>query len=137
MAVCVHVLSRERNQNAAASIVSPTCGYQSAKFDSNEYGLMGTHRYQPMILQNGCLAISKTLGNLLALFAVQHNATKIRVHGMALVETQAVLGDHIELAAKNTPSFAVNAAETISRCARHDDVVELTCARDMLHARLV
>lgn len=67
-----------------------------------------------MVLQNGCLAVSETFGNFLAFFAVQHNATKVWIYSVALVEAQTVLGDHVELAAKNAPRFAVHAAKAIS-----------------------
>lgn len=67
-----------------------------------------------MILQNDSLAIPKTLSDLLPLFTIQDNAAEVRVYSVALVETQAVLSDHVELAAKDTPSFSVNAAETVS-----------------------
>lgn len=110
--VYVQVLSRERNQNAAASMVSPTFERQPNWVRVGDH--IGTNRYQPMVLQNGCFAVSKTFGNLLALFAVQHNATKVWIYSVALVEAQTVLCDHVELAAKNAPRFAVHAARPIS-----------------------
>ena len=54
-----------------------------------------------MILQNRRLAIPKTLGDFPPLLAIQHHAAEIRVNSMALIETQAVLRDHIKFAAES------------------------------------
>lgn len=68
-----------------------------------------TYRDQAVILQDGRLAVTETLGDLLALFAIQHDAAEIWVHGMALVEAQTILRDHVELAAEDGECFAVDA----------------------------
>lgn len=68
-----------------------------------------TYGDQAVVLQDGRLAVTKTLSDFLALFAVQHDASEIWVHGMALVEAQTILRDHVELAAEDGKRFAVNA----------------------------
>jgi len=60
-----------------------------------------TYRDKTVVLQNNSLAISQTLRDLPSLLAIQHYAAKVLVHGVVLVEAQAVLGDHIELAAED------------------------------------
>lgn len=62
-----------------------------------------------MVLQDSRLAVTETLGDLLALLAVEHDASEIRVHGMALVEAQTVLRDHVELAAEDGKCLAIDA----------------------------
>lgn len=54
-----------------------------------------------MVLQNSSLSVAKALRDPLAFLSVEHNATKLRVNRVVLIETQAVLRDHIELSPKH------------------------------------
>jgi hypothetical protein len=54
-----------------------------------------------VVLQDDSLAITQTLRDPPALLAIQHHSAEILVHGVVFVEAQAVLGDHVELAAED------------------------------------
>jgi hypothetical protein len=62
-----------------------------------------------VVLQDDSLAISQTLRDPPSLLAIQHDPAEILVHGVVFVEAQAVLGDHVELAAEDREGFAVDA----------------------------
>jgi len=68
-----------------------------------------TYRDEAVVLQDDGLAIPETLCDFLAFFAVQHHSAKVLVDGVVFVEAQAVLGDHVELAAEDREGFAVDA----------------------------
>lgn len=74
-----------------------------------------THRQQAMILQDDSLAITQVRGDALALLAIEHDAAELRVHGMALVEAQRVLRDHVQLASKDGESLTVHAVRVAWR----------------------
>jgi len=60
-----------------------------------------TYRQEAVVLQDDGLAITQTLRDPPALLAIQHHSAEILVHGVVFVEAQAVLGDHVELAAED------------------------------------
>ena len=61
-----------------------------------------------MVLQDSSLPVTETLSDLPPLFAVQDHASKVGIYSMTFVESQAVLGHHVELPAKDRECFAVN-----------------------------
>lgn len=62
-----------------------------------------------MVLQNDGLSITKMLGNTLSLLTIKDDASKLWVYGVVLVESQAVLGDHVELSAEDAEGLAIDA----------------------------
>jgi hypothetical protein len=62
-----------------------------------------------VVLKDDCLSIPEMRSDLLAFFAVKHHASELRIHGVVFVEAQAVLCNHIKLAAEHGERFAVHA----------------------------
>jgi hypothetical protein len=73
-----------------------------------------------VVLQDNSFAISQTLRDPSPLLAIQHHSAEVLVDGVVFVEAQAVLGDHVELAAEDREGFAVDAVvgRDISLCGR-------------------
>lgn len=69
-----------------------------------------------MVLENSGLAVTEGLGNPPALFGVDYNALEVGVYRVRLVESQGVLGDHVELPAERREGLARNAVGVAGRC---------------------
>ena len=77
---------------------------------------VSAYRDEAVILQNGRFPIAQTFSNFPAFLAVQDHASKVWIHSMALVESQAILSHHIELPAKYRERFPVDTGMCQPRC---------------------
>lgn len=60
-----------------------------------------------MILKNDSLAVAKMLGDLLTLFSIKNNTSKLGIHSMVFIESERVLCNHVQLAAKGRKRLSV------------------------------
>jgi hypothetical protein len=61
-----------------------------------------------MVLQNNRLAVSQVLCDPSPFLSIEHNAAKLRIHSVALIESQRVLGHHIQFPAEGRESLAID-----------------------------
>ena len=66
-----------------------------------------TYCEQSMVLEDNSFSISKVSCDSLAFFPIENDASELWIHSVILVESQAVLGDHIELSTEHRECLAI------------------------------